>query len=338
MVRDMPPTDGLRVDWLPEDHYDVRYRRYYLTYDVIICPWRICLLHLALGRETSPNKPFMILSSLNGNGHDGLATGNLCDAVLTQFEDMYLKFSFTSLKTSAVLSHLPSCVHEVFGGKKPVLEKESFHVSNKAIVNFMDYIAAEIHGSAGEWDVEFSQRTVDKALHEFETRMCERMKSQNQVTVKPIYPVADYAPTSELKTCFVIMPFDAEMTKFYEDVVKPVVISEGISIGRADDFFTVGRVVEDIWKRINEADFLLADLTGRNANVYYELGIAHTIGKPVILLAQSTDDAPFDIRDQRILKYGTRYDDIPAFKERLKASIAEVRREHASRSGIESFT
>ena len=61
-------------------------------------------------------------------------------------------------------------------------------------------------------------------------------------------------------------------------------------------------------QRIIEADFVIADLTARNPNVFYELEIAHSVGKPVILLAQDTADVPFDIRDNRVITYGTRYD------------------------------
>ena len=108
---------------------------------------------------------------------------------------------------------------------------------------------------------------------------------------------------------------------------KPTVESAEISISRADDFFTVGDVMPDIWKRINAADFIIADLTGRNPNVFYELGIAHTIGKPVVLLSQSMDDVPFDVRHQRVIEYSTAFDRIEELKTALKGTIATLRAE-----------
>lgn len=61
--------------------------------------------------------------------------------------------------------------------------------------------------------------------------------------------------------------------------------------------------MEDILKSIGTADVVLADLTRKNANVFYEVGICHALGKPVLLLAQSIDDVPFDLRHRRVLLY-----------------------------------
>lgn len=61
--------------------------------------------------------------------------------------------------------------------------------------------------------------------------------------------------------------------------------------------------MSDIWKFTKEADIVLADLTGKNPNVFYELGLAHAISKPVILVTESEEDIPFDLRAIRIIKY-----------------------------------
>ncbi len=61
--------------------------------------------------------------------------------------------------------------------------------------------------------------------------------------------------------------------------------------------------MEDVSSSIEQADLLVADLTGRNPNVFYEVGIGHALGKPVLLLAQSLDDIPFDLRHRRVLLY-----------------------------------
>ncbi len=62
-------------------------------------------------------------------------------------------------------------------------------------------------------------------------------------------------------------------------------------------------VMEDIRNAIASADLILADLTGQNANVFYEIGIAHTLQKPVLLLSYSIEDVPFDFRHRRVLPY-----------------------------------
>lgn len=102
---------------------------------------------------------------------------------------------------------------------------------------------------------------------------------------------------------FVIMPFTAELQPVYADHVRPVVERLGLTVARADDLFTTHAVVTDIWSSILGCKLVIADCTGRNANVFYELGIAHTVGKRVVLLTQSADDVPFDIRHIRYLRY-----------------------------------
>ena len=75
---------------------------------------------------------------------------------------------------------------------------------------------------------------------------------------------------------------------------------------RADELFTTGSVVEQIWEQIEKAKLLLADLLGKNANVFYQLGLAHAARKPVIFTAALVDDMPFDIRHLRVIVYDIR--------------------------------
>src|SRR5579872_5376744 len=72
---------------------------------------------------------------------------------------------------------------------------------------------------------------------------------------------------------------------------------------RADELFSSGSVVEQIWEQIEKAKVLLADLTGKNANVFYELGLAHARGKPVIFTSGVLEDVPFDLRHLRVIIY-----------------------------------
>lgn len=105
--------------------------------------------------------------------------------------------------------------------------------------------------------------------------------------------------------CFIMMPFGIEeLNIVYEDFVKPPI--EGIcklKCERGDDVFGSNVIMDDITKSIQKANIILADLTGRNPNVFYEVGIAHTLNKTVLLLAQNIDDVPFDLRHRRVLTY-----------------------------------
>jgi hypothetical protein len=112
------------------------------------------------------------------------------------------------------------------------------------------------------------------------------------------------APDTPAK-CFVVMPFgDADLEVVYEDFVKPVVENECLlRCERGDDVFGSNVIMDDILSSIRNADVVLADLTRKNANVFYEVGICHALAKRVLLLAQSIDDVPFDLRHRRVLLY-----------------------------------
>jgi hypothetical protein len=124
---------------------------------------------------------------------------------------------------------------------------------------------------------------------------------------------------------FVLMPFDPVMKPVYEDHVVPVVKSLQLKIGRADDFFTNGHIMSEVWAAITRASIIIADCTKRNPNVFYEIGIAHAVGKETILIAQSMDDIPFDLRHLRVIEY--RYDPrgMKQFEEALKKTITTLR-------------
>lgn len=109
--------------------------------------------------------------------------------------------------------------------------------------------------------------------------------------------------TSTLNTCFVISPFGAPFDTYFTHVIKPAVESCGLYAMRGDSLYRPTTIVDDIWKGIQDSKLLVAELTGRNPNVFYELGLAHAISKPVILLSESIEDVPFDLRAIRVLLY-----------------------------------
>ncbi|MCP4985132.1 MAG: hypothetical protein GY928_03390 [Colwellia sp.] len=104
--------------------------------------------------------------------------------------------------------------------------------------------------------------------------------------------------------CFVIMPFGKEdLDVVYIDYVKPSVEQLSFQCVRGDDIFGNNIIMDDVVRSIQESTILVADLTYKNANVFYELGLAHAMDKKVVLLAQSTDCVPFDLRHRRVCLY-----------------------------------
>lgn len=102
---------------------------------------------------------------------------------------------------------------------------------------------------------------------------------------------------------FVLMPFAAHLRAVYEGPVKRACRQLKLSVERADDVFSASEIMKDVWAGIANSLLVIADCTGRNPNVFYELGMAHTLGKQAILLAQNDDDVPSDIRHYRYIKY-----------------------------------
>lgn len=125
------------------------------------------------------------------------------------------------------------------------------------------------------------------------------------------------------KLCFIIMPFTDKLNPIYESIIKPVIKDLKLECLRADEIFTSKPIIEDIWDSIKKARFLIADLTDRNANVFYELGLAHALNKDVILLTQDIDDVPFDLRHFRIIVYQDSISGSDKLKSTLKGFINE---------------
>lgn len=102
---------------------------------------------------------------------------------------------------------------------------------------------------------------------------------------------------------FVLMPFSESLRPVYDDHLKKVTSELKLSAARADDFFSAHSVMADVWSGIFFAKVIIADCTGRNPNVFYEIGLAHALGKPVILITQEAEDVPFDVRHIRYIQY-----------------------------------
>ena len=104
------------------------------------------------------------------------------------------------------------------------------------------------------------------------------------------------------KRGFLIMPFRPEL-EWIRDEVIAAGLDEGVEIDRGDDIFERGVILDQIFETIDEADVVVAVCTGKNANVFFEMGYAWRHHKP-ILIADNTDDLPFDIRHFRTEMYG----------------------------------
>jgi hypothetical protein len=103
---------------------------------------------------------------------------------------------------------------------------------------------------------------------------------------------------------FVVMPFADEFRDAYELGIKPACVEAGGDCGRVDEQLFLENILERIYGEIEKADVIIAEMTSRNPNVFYEVGYAHGLGKPVILLTRSSQDIPFDLMHYPHVVYG----------------------------------
>lgn len=99
-----------------------------------------------------------------------------------------------------------------------------------------------------------------------------------------------------------MMPFGAEFSPVW-DAIKAAAADGGWTCQRADDIWEHSAIIDDVVSLIGRSKVVVCDLTKRNANVFYEAGIAHTLGREVVLVTQSPDDVPFDLKHLRYILY-----------------------------------
>lgn len=100
----------------------------------------------------------------------------------------------------------------------------------------------------------------------------------------------------------VMMPFTSDFEPVYRAIDAACAGTSFRSL-RAKDIWEHETVIQDIFSLIFRAQVVVCDFTGKNPNVFYEAGIAHTLGKTVVPITQSEHDIPFDVRHHRYLKY-----------------------------------
>lgn len=122
-------------------------------------------------------------------------------------------------------------------------------------------------------------------------------------------------------TCFVMQPFAAPLGDYYEKIYKPAIEKAGLRPVRADaEIFATGKIMDQVWQGINSASVLVAELTTRNPNVFYELGLAHALKKPVVLVSAKEEDVPFDLQHIRVIYYDV---SDPFWGSKLLEKVAE---------------
>lgn len=127
--------------------------------------------------------------------------------------------------------------------------------------------------------------------------------------------------------CFIVMPFEERRTEIYENYIKnPIRDNLDIACKRADDITRSSGIMQDILAMLRSCSVVIADLSDQNPNVFYELGLAHAMEKPTVLVSENLHSVPFDLRSRRVIVYGDR----PTTWEKLAVDVVEFTKSAAN--------
>jgi hypothetical protein len=121
----------------------------------------------------------------------------------------------------------------------------------------------------------------------------------------------------------VMMPFHAGFDAVYNSI-RRAADSVGLQCKRADDIWENPAIIQDVVSLIDRSNIIVCDCTGRNPNVFYEVGIAHTLGREVILITQTEHDIPFDLRHLRHIRYLSNGEGLAALATALERKMRTI--------------
>jgi hypothetical protein len=131
--------------------------------------------------------------------------------------------------------------------------------------------------------------------------------------------VRDFRVTTQKPRAFVVTQFSPQYDDVYNHVIKGICEDYEVNVIRADDISGPGLIIGDIIRELTEAQLVIADISPSNLNVYFEVGYALALRKPVILLAKKGTSLPFDVAGFRVLFY----EDTIGGKGKLEAGLTE---------------
>lgn len=146
----------------------------------------------------------------------------------------------------------------------------------------------------------------------------------SKTLIKPISIFSTNGIEKDEKLGFVLMPFAPNFQTVYEKGIKPGIAARNLICRRADDITKPGDILNQIWTSLLQAKVVIADLSGANGNVLYELGLAHVIGHQVILITQNMANIPFDLRQQRHIIYNSSEQGLRKLSTEIAISIQNL--------------
>ena len=206
------------------------------------------------------------------------------------------------------------CEHFSISSKQPMTAGTELA---QILMNLIDAGLIEDHVATGSIRIAARWQKIQGALG-ISLREVSAM-SANSIVVQPYFG-RPRMPNQEADL-FVAMPFEVSLQPVYDDHIVAVAQQLNQKIVRGDTVLSAQSVMTDVWNAMAASRIVIADCTGQNANVFYEIGIAHTLGKPVILITQRAADIPFDLRQFRYILYDNTPDGLQALQAALRGTL-----------------
>ena len=180
-----------------------------------------------------------------------------------------------------------------------------------------------------------SLESLRKAIESLIAHLSETEKQKAEETIKsasktnqtewptPMMKQLSDIPV-DMNSIFVLMPFSKDLEPVYQ-VIQSAAQMEGLHCFRADELFSAGTIMDQIFDSIRKAGLIVADLSGRNQNVMYELGVANAMGKNTLLLAQALEEVPFDLRHIRVIEYNLSFGSVDVLRNKLQIAFKQYK-------------
>ncbi len=181
---------------------------------------------------------------------------------------------------------------------------------------------------------QISKQEFDKIRSEISITKSSTVEKYDAL-IKDLNNTEKRTEVSKLKKAFVIMPYSEDSNNNY-NIIKEVFSNQGLETVRADEVISAGQSIsEKIKELISKSDIIICDVTGNNPNVMYELGFAHGINKPVILIASNINELRIDIANYRIIIVDKNQKSREQLSKGLTETLEEIRKDSRRKKLIE---
>lgn len=240
-------------------------------------------------------------------------SGTIARNRIFEFTDEIIKSKFNSLENELIAS-IPAVFIPEIDSTGPDLDKvqigkiyKIINDENKNEIQFEYALHKEVCSFSVSWLQDLSvELGITDSFELRRTHWSIKNVDLYQVLFENMMPTPKVFAINPSKSASnhisVMMPFDAKYKNVY-DKIKEVAENLNLTCFRADDIWDDDLIIQDIVSLISNSNIVIADCTKRNPNVFYEIGIAHTLGRNVILITQNEDDVPFDLGHLRYIFY-----------------------------------